>query len=129
MTACSSESQFINLKIKDTEIKVEIAQSLEEKMRGLSGRENLSFTEGMLFLYSEPGEYCFWMREMNFPLDIIYIQGEEIKEIFKNVPVLTAGEITEICPQEKADKILELRAGFSDLHNLKIKDKIKFIDY
>jgi len=114
LTACFNGSQFVNLKIKDTNIQAELVVNLKQKAQGLSGRESLADNQGMLFLYQEPGRYSFWMKGMNFPLDIIYIYNNEIIEIFKNVPLKTEGEITEIFPAQIADKILEVNAGFSD---------------
>ena len=73
LTACSNVSQFVDLKIKDVEVRAELAVNFKEKIQGLSGRENLENNQGMLFLYEQAGQYSFWMKDMNFSLDIIYI--------------------------------------------------------
>jgi len=125
LTACSSGSQFVNLKIKNIQVRAEIAVNLKEKIQGLAGRESLENNQGMLFLYQEPGRYSFWMEGMTFPLDIIYIYNNEIIEIFKNVPLKTNDEITEIFPAQIADKILEVNAGWCEAHGVQVGDKIE----
>jgi len=128
LSACINNN-VINLKINDQILNIEVSDDALSKAKGLSGRENLGENCGMIFLFSEEARHTFWMKDMNFPLDIIYVRENEIVEIFKNVPIFDeAEEITEIFPEQKADKVIELKAGFSDLHNLKIKDKIEFIN-
>ncbi|MDX1536041.1 MAG: DUF192 domain-containing protein, partial [Candidatus Spechtbacterales bacterium] len=73
------------LEIADTEITVELAEKPEDKAKGLSGRSSLAEEHGMLFVFNRPGTYSFWMKEMNFPIDIIWI-GEDMRvvDITKN---------------------------------------------
>lgn len=61
------------LRIGDKQISVEIADTSEERAQGLSGRERLALGTGMLFVFDEPGIYGFWMKDMNFPIDIVWI--------------------------------------------------------
>jgi len=65
-TACINNNCF----------EVEIAKSQEEKKKGLSLREDLPFNSGMLFVYNKENFYSFWMKDMNFPLDIIWINAD-----------------------------------------------------
>jgi len=52
------------VRIAEQDIKVELALSKEAQTRGLSGRDGLADGEGMLFVYSRPGKYSFWMKDM-----------------------------------------------------------------
>lgn len=61
------------VKINETSILAEIADTEEERSKGLSGRESLAEDEGLLFVFEEPGLYGFWMKDMNFAIDIIWI--------------------------------------------------------
>ena len=54
-------------------IAVAIADTLEKRTQGLSGRESLSANEGLLFVFSTSGAYGIWMKDMRFPIDIIWI--------------------------------------------------------
>jgi uncharacterized protein len=52
---------------------VEVADTPEERTLGLSGRESLEKHSGLLFLFEVPGKHGFWMKDMNFPIDIVWI--------------------------------------------------------
>ncbi|MCC6290679.1 DUF192 domain-containing protein [Candidatus Nomurabacteria bacterium] len=54
-------------------IDLELAQTPEEMTRGLSGREGLPEDSGMLFVYPEDTVPAFWMKDMRFPIDIIWL--------------------------------------------------------
>ena len=63
-----SPDNIEGIKIGDEVINVELALTNEERTQGLSGRGNLEKNEGMLFIFDVPGEYYFWMKDMNFQL-------------------------------------------------------------
>ena len=114
------------LKIKDEVLNIEISADAFTRNRGLSGRESLCENCGMVFIFGEESKHSFWMKDMNFPLDILYIKGDEIVEIFKNVQVLDdMNEIKEVFPNKKADKVLELNAGWCDTYNVQVGDEIE----
>jgi uncharacterized protein len=124
LTACNNKE--ISLRINDEIINVEIVTDTLSQNRGLSDRKSLCENCGMIFLFPKSEKHIFWMKDMNFPLDIIYIQENEIVEIFKNVSIFDeAGEITEIFPEQKADKVLEVNAGWCEAHNVQVGDKIE----
>jgi uncharacterized membrane protein (UPF0127 family) len=52
---------------------VTLAVNPAEWERGLSGRPSLATDEGMLFLFPSSSVRAFWMKDMNFPIDIIWI--------------------------------------------------------
>lgn len=128
LTSCNSnilKDDSIELDIGGYIVNVEIVSDFSNKAKGLSGRDNLCEDCGMLFIYNNKAKYSFWMKNMNFPLDIIYINHDEIVEIFKNVQAFSNNdEFTEIFPNYEADKVLELNAGWCDLHNVEIGDRI-----
>jgi uncharacterized protein len=104
----------------------ETAQTLSEKKRGLSGREALAKFSGMLFLYDSATKRSFWMNDMSFPIDIIWIRGNKVVDLSKNVPVLTKqGEITTILSQEPIDGVLEINSGMIQECQIKVGDQIK----
>ena len=59
--------------IRNTTIPVELAVTAKEKERGLSGRKELKSGTGMLFLNDHKEVYPYWMKEMQFPLDFVWI--------------------------------------------------------
>ena len=64
--------------IGNTIFSVEVASTTIEQARGLSGRAGLKNNEGMLFLFNSAGVQNFWMKDMNFPIDIIWIGGGKV---------------------------------------------------
>jgi len=59
--------------VGETEIFVEVVDTPKERTQGLSGRETLKENEGMLFIFEKSSVYSFWMKEMRFSIDIIWI--------------------------------------------------------
>lgn len=68
---------MINIKIGDKEYKVKEATSTEEKAKGLQGIDELPEDEGMLFYFDPPEDVQFWMKDVDIPLDIIFIDDDE----------------------------------------------------
>jgi len=112
------------VKVNDTVFNVEIADSLEERVKGLSGRENLSENEGLFFIFDIEDEHGIWMPDMNFSIDIVWINSEfKIVSIERNVSPETFP--TVFYPQKKAKYVLETPSGTIG-DNVKIGDKIIF---
>src|SRR3989304_6446445 len=63
--------------IAGTTINVEIAQTEAEREQGLSGHKPLADDEGMLFIFDKPGYHGFWMKDMLFSIDIIWISADK----------------------------------------------------
>lgn len=101
--------------INSHKFSVEIADSPEERSLGLGGRESLCENCGMLFKFPEAKVYTFWMKDMQFPLDIIWIMEGKIVYIAKNVP---AGFKGTIGPGISADNVFEINAGLSDEYGI-----------
>ena len=66
----------IEIKIKEDIYIVELALTEEEQYKGLSGRESLAEKEGMLFIFKEEKSPYFVMRNMDFPLDFLFIDKD-----------------------------------------------------
>lgn len=112
------------IKIGENILQAEVAASFTERSQGLSGRKNLCENCSMLFLFEERGLYSFWMKEMNFDLDMIWIDKNVIVDIAKNISRKKESEIIE--PNYEVDKVLEINAGLADKWGMKIGDKIEF---
>jgi len=104
-----------------------LAQTPKEQQMGLSGKQSLQQNEGMLFLFNRSDYYAFWMNHMQFPIDMIFIQGKKIVTIFANVPYPTfpTNNLPIFKPEEPSDKVLEVNAGFSKKNNVKKGDEVK----
>lgn len=102
-------------------IPLRIADSESERVQGLSGVDDLAEDEGMLFLFPEYEEQGFWMKDMLIPLDIIWIDGEEIVGLDLGTEPENPPETIYYSPVP-VDKVLEVNAGFVDEFGLEIGD-------
>lgn len=116
-----------NLSVKEGEVfKAEIADTDKKRIRGLSGRESLPENQGMLFVFDTPNYYTFWMKEMNFSLDFIWIRGNKVIEITKNVKSEDYQPPKILVPKNKIDRVLEVNAGFAEKAGIKEGDMLEF---
>lgn len=113
------------VQINGQNFSTEIVVTPEKKALGLSGRRELCPDCAMLFVFENPGSFSFWMKDMMFDLDIIWILGDEIASIDKNVSH-ERGSAEIVRPPIPVDKVLEINAGGSDRLNLKAGDKVEF---
>ncbi len=107
----------------------EIAKTVGERMLGLSGRDGIGEEEGMLFLFDSRGSYGFWMKDMKFPIDIIWIGGNEIVGISENVlpePGKKSWQLKIYYPPQPVDKVFEIAAGAAARLGIKIGDKFAY---
>lgn len=104
-------------------IEIEIADSIKERKDGLSGRKELKPNEGMLFIFDEDDYHGIWMKDMNFSIDILWMNTNlEIIHMKKNVSPETFPEV--FGSPQKARYVLELPAGFVDKNNIYIGDQM-----
>jgi len=104
-----------------------VAKTLKETQIGLSEKKSLDQNSGMFFVFEGPAFYSFWMKNMKFPIDIIFIKGDKIVTIYENVnPPKTINEsLSTYKPEEPADKVLEINAGLSKKYNIKKGNTVK----
>jgi len=105
---------------------VELAISDQEKMLGLSGRASLENGTGMLFLFNESGRYNFWMKDMNFPLDIIWFnETKNIVYVWESA-LPCVEECIEVSSNVPAKYVLEIPSGSFKELGLEIGEGAEF---
>lgn len=117
---------FISKEKGDTirTIDIEIAETDEERARGLMDRKSMADSQGMLFIFSEPEEQSFWMKNTYISLDIMYVDEKmEIVSIQKYATPLSEESLPSF---KKAQYVVEVNAGFSDRNKIKYGDRIAF---
>ena len=101
--------------VGEARIRVLVADTLEERAAGLSGYEGLPEDAGMLFVFPEPQQPSFWMRGMEFALDIIWIRDGAVVQIHAAVPPASSdtpdSNLPRYRPEEPVTHALELTAG------------------
>lgn len=113
---------------------VEIAFTREDRERGLSGRDGLAAGAGMLFVFENGRASSFWMRDMRFALDFVWIgDGCEVIEIHADVPAPPAGAdvglLQTYSPEAPARYNLEINAGEAAKRGVEVGDAVKFIGF
>jgi uncharacterized membrane protein (UPF0127 family) len=103
---------------------VEIADNATEHTVGLSGRDALPLGSGMWFSYDGAGERSFWMRDMHFPIDIVWIDSSmKVVGITEDAPApspeTSTSELPYYSPEGPVMYVLEINAGLT--HDLGIE--------
>lgn len=114
------------VKLAGITLGVDLATTPEAKTQGLSGRASLEDDKGMLFVFDRPAKYSFWMKDMHFPLDIIWI-GEDMHVIYIKKNALPELYPETYGPNDNAKYVLEVNSGFSQKNNLKVGDSVEFL--
>ncbi len=108
-------------------VTAEVADTASSQVKGLSHRTSLSEKSGMLFVFDTYKTQIFWMKDMNFPLDIIWIRDDVVVDIDQNIPIPSAeisdAYLPKYSPKEKVNYVLEVNAGFCDKNGVEIGDK------
>ena len=122
----ASELQMRTIEIKNAKIKAEVASSLPQKFQGLSGRDFLCASCGMLFPYENEQLMNFSMRGMRFPLDFVFIRQGFVVEIRENVPAPSEGQEPQgVYSRVSANQVLEVNAGFIRSHGIAVGDAVR----
>lgn len=101
----------------DTAVQVAIADTQELRALGLSFTEPLSEGQGMFFIFETLDIHGFWMKDMRYPIDIIWFSEDmQVVHIEKNVLPSTYPDI--LFPTSFAKYVLEVPAGFSTAKNI-----------
>ncbi len=112
--------------INEKVFSVSIMDTATGRQNGLSHRRPLSSDEGMLFVFEKEGFYGFWMKDMLFSIDIIWIDANlKIVHIENNVSPQTYPKVFR--PTSKSLYVLEILAGQSEISNIKIGDSVKIL--
>lgn len=115
-----------NLSIGLQQFNVEVATTLEQQVQGLSNRQFLEPMSGMLFIYKDLVSPGFWMKDMKFSIDIIWVKDNTVIGWTVAHPVLIGEELPIYYPPEPINRVLEVNAGTVEKIGLKIGDTIEF---
>jgi hypothetical protein len=118
-------SVFVN--IHEQSFVMMIADTPNKAYQGLSGKKDLGKYAGMVFLFNYEDYYTMVMRDMNFPLDIVWLKDGVVVDMAPKVLVednKSESELIRYRPRLPADAVLELKAGLITETGLKIGDKV-----
>ncbi|QQS61651.1 MAG: DUF192 domain-containing protein [Candidatus Moraniibacteriota bacterium] len=117
--------KFTFIRVHQTRIKVDIVKTLEEKRKGLSGRDFLEKNQGMLFIFETEKRPSMWMKDMKFSLDFLWIdKNYRIVDITENAS--SASYPQQFYPKVDIRYVLEVPAGFVKENNILLNQYISF---
>lgn len=119
----AEKSSFpVGINIGEKVYRLEIAHTDAELSKGLGKRNDLCSECGMLFLFDIRGKYAFWMKDMRFPIDIIWILDDEVVFVEHNIQPESQDILK---PQVIANKVLEINVDKEQ--KIRVGEKIQFL--
>ena len=113
------------------EIPVEVADTLKKRSLGLGKRTSLKKGWGMLFVFEKRKPHRFWMKDMQFPLDIIWLDNHRIVHIIHNAKPTNSRDVPEVMTSPvPVNFVLEIAAGRAAKLRLKTGQRmnLKFLN-
>ena len=106
----------------------EVVNTEIRRQRGLSFEDNMALDKGMLFIFDEEGQHPMWMKDMNFPLDMVWINDDsKIVAISAEVQPCGEGVCSTFSNSDPARYVLELNSGIVKELGLKLGDSVEII--
>jgi uncharacterized membrane protein (UPF0127 family) len=107
-------------------VSVDVVDTPALRARGLSGRPGLAAEEGMLFLFESPRIQSFWMKDMRFSIDILWIRDGRIVGISADLPTPKSPvDLPQFASPVPCDVVLEVRAGAARKWGLLLGDTVR----
>ena len=121
----STSSASSTVQVGGKTVRVTVADTPETRQKGLGGRNGLAPDEGMLFIFPQDGKYGFWMKDMKFPIDMLWLSGtRRVVYMAQNVSPDTYPEV--FAPTRPARYVLELPAGYAKAYTVGVGDEVRF---
>ena len=120
------KAQTLHARLGGEAFVLEVADTEALRTKGLSGHAVLQEGEGMLFVFSKDDRYGFWMKDMQFPIDIVWLDTRyHVIDVKKGATPASYPEIfTPVLP---ARYVVEIPAGFFEEHHLKVGDTLEIL--
>jgi len=117
------------IQANDQPISVELAQTAAARYQGLSNRQDLCYDCGMLFVFPDSSEQTFVMRNMKFPLDIIFIADNKVVKIASEAQ--PEGKEPQVLYEsgQPVDYVLELNGGYASKNDIQVGSQIYGLNF
>ena len=122
-TVSSTLSPARTVNIGGSTVRVTVADTPSEREQGLSGQSGLNSDEGMLFIFPTDGIFAFWMKDMLFSIDMVWISAEG-KIVYIVHSASPDSYPDSFVPDTAARYVLELPAGWAKAHKLSVGDQV-----
>lgn len=110
--------------LANQKISLEEVSSASAMSKGLSGRQELCQNCGMLFSFSQRGNYPFWMKDMLLPIDLVWLDSGQVVGC-QSLPLPILGQdLPKYWPTKPINQALELNTGFCAKYGVKVGDRL-----
>jgi uncharacterized protein len=118
----------VNVTINNVKLQADVALTPDEQTKGLAIKDTLKSNEGMLFPYDKPRILSFWMKDMKFPIDILWLNADKrVAHIEESLqPCSPLLPCLSYAPDVQAQYVLETVAGFSSSHGITEGTPVEF---
>lgn len=121
----TGDDDFRTAKLAGVPLELTVLRTQPDMAKGLSGQLSMAANHAMLFTYGDKAQRHFWMKNMYFPLDIVWLSDGVVVGISEQVPIpVVGGDIPRITSPEGVNQVLELNAGFAAKYGVKIGDML-----
>jgi len=119
-----------NIQIGSKNYEIYITESRENQTTGLAAFEEIKENQGMIFEFPEEDYHAFWMKNMKFDIDMIFLdQNNQVIQIFENVQKSSYKSDTDFqtyMPKLKSKFVIEIKSGETKKNGLRTGDVIIF---
>ena len=123
--AVQPTAKLYPITLDGAKVYVKLATTPEQQQQGLSNTSALEADNGMLFIFPRDGEYAFWMKDMNYSLDIIWIDSSG--HVVYIAPDLSPQTYPQTFQSDKSARfVLEVNAGFAAQYGVRVGDVVRF---
>lgn len=120
-----AQKQYVRMHVGGQTYRLKIASTAQSRAQGLGNRSGMGVHEGMIFTYDIPTKTCFWMKDMLFSLDILWLDdSHEVVYMQQNASPATYPHA--FCTPVKARYVIELNAGQAQRSGVGINDHLSF---
>ena len=125
----NTSQTYKKIQVKDIDLSVRVADDNNERKIGLSQTISLPDSEGMLFVFDQENQIpIFWMKDMAFPIDMIWISDYKVVDITASAPVETTSKLPTYSPRSLVNMVLEVPAGWAQENGITVGDQLVISD-
>jgi uncharacterized membrane protein (UPF0127 family) len=122
------EYEQVNVTVNGQVLIADISATPEQRTRGLSVKDSLAQDEAMLFVFDDEARHRFWMKDMKFPIDIIWIRSDKtVVDVEHDLQPCNLGVLcTTYEPDDDSLYVLETVSGFAQKHGIVEGSPVEF---
>ncbi len=116
------------IRVREKNLTVYVARTYKQQFTGWSNRDSMGSVDGMLFPFGLKGRQAMVMRDMRFPIDIVWLDNGVVVDVAPNAvpePGVSEANLFLYRPRAEANAVIEFRAGLASELGLIIGDRVE----